>query len=162
MYWSHKLTTWADLWTPDGNWQPQYDLAWRIFQAKLTTEFITWQADIVREYARDDQFVTTCISYERPTVDDANLTRALDVTAGNPYYGMQDALPCRAPAWLAQGWTTQGMEPVPLRRPDARLQAGSFLITETNAGAIGGSATNFPAFDGQWRQAAGARAWGAR
>ena len=29
-----------------------------------------------------------------------------------------------------------------------------FLITETNAGAIGGSATNFPAFDGQWRQAA--------
>ena len=29
-----------------------------------------------------------------------------------------------------------------------------FLITETNAGAIGGAATNFPAFDGQWRQAA--------
>jgi beta-galactosidase len=29
-----------------------------------------------------------------------------------------------------------------------------FLITETNAGAIGGSATNFPAFEGQWRQAA--------
>ena len=71
VYWSHKLSTWADLWTPDGNWQPQYDLAWRTFQAKLTTEFITWQADIVREYARDDQFVTTCIAYERPTVDDA-------------------------------------------------------------------------------------------
>ena len=29
-----------------------------------------------------------------------------------------------------------------------------FLITETNAGAIGGSSTNFPAYDGQWRQAA--------
>jgi beta-galactosidase len=29
-----------------------------------------------------------------------------------------------------------------------------FLITETNAGAIGGSSINFPAFDGQWRQAA--------
>ena len=29
VYWSHKLSTWADLWTPDGNWQPQYDLAWR-------------------------------------------------------------------------------------------------------------------------------------
>ena len=92
VYWSHQLSTWADLWTPDGNCQPQYDLAWRTFQAKLTTEFIAWQADIVREYARDDQFVTTCISYDRPTVDDANLTRALDVTAGNPYYAMQDAL----------------------------------------------------------------------
>ena len=29
-----------------------------------------------------------------------------------------------------------------------------FLITETNAGAIGGSSINFPAYDGQWRQAA--------
>ena len=65
-YWSHRLSTWADLWVPDGNWQPQYDLAWRTFQAKLTTEFIAWQADIVREYARNDQFVTTCIAYERP------------------------------------------------------------------------------------------------
>ncbi len=156
VYWSHKLSTWADLWTPDGNWQPQYDLAWRTFQAKLTTEFIAWQADIVREYARDDQFVTTCISYERPTVDDANLTRALDVTAGNPYYAhagragraqhqrpLRRAGRPRGPGACSSRLT--GCTP-PSRRP--------FLITETNAGAIGGSATNFPAFDGQWRQAA--------
>ncbi len=24
VYWSHKLSTWADLWPPDGNYQPQY------------------------------------------------------------------------------------------------------------------------------------------
>jgi beta-galactosidase len=29
-----------------------------------------------------------------------------------------------------------------------------FLVTETNAGSIGGSAMNFPAYDGQWRQVA--------
>ena len=29
VYWSHRLSTWADLWTPDGNAQPQYDVAWR-------------------------------------------------------------------------------------------------------------------------------------
>jgi beta-galactosidase len=29
-----------------------------------------------------------------------------------------------------------------------------FLVTETNAGAIGGPAANFPAYDGQWRQVA--------
>ena len=29
-----------------------------------------------------------------------------------------------------------------------------FLVTETNAGAIGGPSVNFPAYDGQWRQAA--------
>ena len=155
VYWSHKLSTWADLWTPDGNWQPQYDLAWRTFQAKLTTEFIAWQAGIAREYARDDQFVTTCIAYERPTVDDANLTRALDVTAGNPYYAMQDGLAVPSTAHPPQGWTTSGAWSLFLSgdRMYASKQA-PFLITETNAGAIGGSATNFPAFDGQWRQAA--------
>ena len=126
VYWSHKLSTWADLWTPDGNWQPQYDLAWRTFQAKLTTEFIAWQADIVREYARDDQFVTTCIAYERPTVDDANLTRALDVTAGNPYYAMQDALAVPQHRACAAGLDHLGdLDPVPLRGPDVRIQAGA-------------------------------------
>ena len=155
VYWSHRLSTWADLWTPDGNYQPQYDLAWRTFQAKLTTEFIAWQAGIVREYARDDQFVTTCIAYERPTVDDANLTRALDVTAGNPYYAMQDALTVPSAAVLPQGWTTSGTWSLFLSadRMYASKQA-PFLITETNAGAIGGSAVNFPAYAGQWRQAA--------
>ena len=126
VYWSHKLSTWADLWRPDGNWQPQYDLAWRTFQAKLTTEFIGWQADIVREYARDDQFVTTCIAYDRPTVDDANLTRDLDVTAGNPYYAMQDALAVPSTARSSAGLDhLRSMEPVPLRGPDVRLQTGA-------------------------------------
>ena len=49
VYWSHRLSTWADLWRPDGNYQPQYDLAWRRFQTELVTDFIGWQADIVRE-----------------------------------------------------------------------------------------------------------------
>ncbi|HKH54981.1 MAG TPA: beta-galactosidase [Propionibacteriaceae bacterium] len=155
VYWSHRLSTWADLWTPDGNWQPQYDLAWREFQSKLTTEFIAWQADIVREYAREDQFVTTCISYDRPTVDDANLTAALDVTAGNPYYAMQDALAVPSTRVAPQGWTTSGAWSLFFSAD--RMYASKqtpFLITETNAGAIGGSSTNFPAYDGQWRQAA--------
>lgn len=64
VYWSHRLSTWADLWTPDGNQQPQYDVAWRAFQARQTTEFVAWQAAIAREYARPDQFVTTCLAYE--------------------------------------------------------------------------------------------------
>ncbi len=155
VYWSHKLSTWSDLWRPDGNWQPQYDLAWRTFQAKLTTEFIAWQAGIAREYAREDQFVTTCIAYERPTVDDANLTKALDVTAGNPYYGMQDALEVPSTHQVAQGWATSGAWSLFLSadRMYASKQA-PFLIAETNAGAIGGPSSNFPAYDGQWRQAA--------
>ncbi|SDR74746.1 beta-galactosidase [Friedmanniella luteola] len=155
VYWSHRLSTWADLWRPDGNYQPQYDLAWRTFQATLTTEFIAWQAGIVREYASPEQFVTTCIAYDRPGVDDVGLTRALDVTAGNPYYAMQDDLALPVGHDTPQGWTTSGAWTLfaSADRMYASKQA-PFLVTETNAGAIGGPATNFPAWDGQWRQAA--------
>ena len=155
-YWSHKLSTWADLWTPDANAQPQYDLAWRTFQAELTTSFISWQCDIVREYAREDQFVTTCISYERPTTEDEELTRALDITAGNPYYRMQDklALPSLEDP-KEQHWTTSGTWAL---YATADRMYGSkqapFLVTETNAQAIGMTWSNEPAYDGQWRQVA--------
>jgi len=155
VYWSHRLSTWADLWRPDGNAQPQYDLAWRAFQTRLTTEYIAWQADIVRQYARDDQFVTTCIAYDRSGIDDALLTRALDVTAGNPYYAMQDALAVPGAGAAPQGWTTAGAWT--LFQSGDRMYSSKqapYLVTETNAGAIGGPSVNFPAYDGQWRQAA--------
>ncbi|HEY0472290.1 MAG TPA: beta-galactosidase [Kribbella sp.] len=155
VYWSHRLSDWADLWTPDGNVQPQYDVAWRRFQAEQTTEFIGWQADIVREYARDDQFVTTCISYERPAMADDALTDRLDVTAGNPYYAMQDGLLLPSDGNDPQNWTTVGTWALYLsadRIYSSRQEP--FLVTETNAHSIGYPWDNRPAYDGQWRQAA--------
>ncbi|WP_247046334.1 beta-galactosidase [Arthrobacter rhizosphaerae] len=154
-YWSHRLSTWADLWAPYGNAQPQYSLAWRRFQAQLTTDFISWQADVVREYAREDQFVTTCIAYERRTVQDDALTKNLDVTAGNPYYRMQDYLALPAVVPLKQAWTTEGTWSLyaSADRMFSSKQA-PFLVTETNAQAIGPAHQNEPAYDGQWRQAA--------
>jgi beta-galactosidase len=161
VYWSHRLSTWADLWTPDGNAQPQYDLAWREFQARQTTEFVAWQAGIVREYARPDQFVTTCLSYGHPALEDDELTDGLDVTAGNPYYDMQDALtlPDDTPdghggpaggQWKATGvWALyQSADRIYSSRQEP------FLVTETNAQAISSPWENRPAYDGQWRQAA--------
>lgn len=154
-YWSHRLSTWADLWTPDANAQPQYDLAWRTFQAELTTSFISWQKDIVREYARDDQFVTTCISYERRTVSDELLTAGLDITAGNPYYRMQDKLALPSTEPHDQHWTTTGTWAL---YASADRMYGSkqapFLVTETDAQAIGFAWSNEPGYDGQWRQVA--------
>jgi beta-galactosidase len=155
VYWSHRLSTWADLWTPDGNAQPQYDLAWRQFQAEQTTEFIAWQAAIVREYAGGSQFVTTCLSYDRPAIDDRAVTLALDVSAGNPYYSMQDALALPNQSVAQQHWTTTGTWALYLSadRMFSSKQA-PFLVTETNAQSIGYSWNNRPAYDGQWRQAA--------
>lgn len=157
VYWSHRLATWADLWTPEGNAQPQYDLAWQAFQARQTTEFIAWQADIVREYARPEQFVTTCLAYGSPALEDDEMTDALDVTAGNPYYDMQDSLTMPEPprGKLPGQWMAYGVWAVHLsadRIYSSRQEP--FLITETNAQAIGGTSDNRPAFDGQWRQAA--------
>ncbi|MGW1714753.1 beta-galactosidase [Streptomyces sp. NPDC002156] len=157
VYWSHRLSTWADLWTPDGNVQPQYDVAWREFQARQVTEFIGWQADIVREYANPDQFVTTCISYTRPAVQDDELTDRLDIASGNPYYDMQDslALPDRTPDAHAQRWKTTGVWAL-YQTADWMFSSkqAPFLVTETNASSIGFAWDNRPAYDGQWRQAA--------
>ncbi|MDC2956847.1 beta-galactosidase [Streptomyces gilvifuscus] len=166
VYWSHRLSTWADLWTPDGNEQPQYDVAWREFQARQVTEFIGWQADIVREYARPGHFVTTCISYTRQGVEDDEMSDRLDIASGNPYYDMQDGLllPDPTPDAHEQKWKTTGVWSM-YQTADwmfASRQA-PFLVTETNAQSIGFAWDNRPGYDGQWRQAAWAHvARGAR
>jgi beta-galactosidase len=154
-YWSHRLSCWEDLWRPDGNAQPQYDLAWRRFQAQLTTGYLAWQAGLVRSLARDGQFVTSCLAYDRPAVDDRAVSHHLDVTAGNAYYVMQDGLAHPDTRQTAQTWTTDGTWALYLtadRMYASRQQP--FLVTETNAATIGPPWDNRPAYDGQWRQAA--------
>ncbi|MCJ1674611.1 MULTISPECIES: beta-galactosidase [unclassified Rathayibacter] len=154
-YWSHRLDEWSELWRPAGNSSPQYDLAWRRYQAELTTEFIAWQAGIVREYSSPEQFVTTCIAYARPGVDDREVVRALDVTAGNPYYSMQDHLDAGQVLEPDVPWFTTGV-PGLLGQADRFYSSRQerFLVTETNAQAIGGSHFNQPPYPGQLKQAA--------
>lgn len=139
-FWSHRIRTWDELWRPDGNHSPQYQLEWRRYQTELVTDFIAWQASIVREYADPRQFVTTCISYERPAMDDQQVVQGLDVTAGNPYYMMQEALrigvevPRNAMWWTSGVWALYGQAD----RMFSSAQA-PFLVTETNAQSIGQS-----------------------
>ncbi|MCZ0997486.1 beta-galactosidase [Streptomyces mirabilis] len=155
VYWSHRLSDWSDLWRPDGNAQPQYDLAWRRFQAEQTAEFIRWQADIVRGYTEPGQFVTTCISYELPAMHDELASRELDIASGNAYYGMQDALLLPQPHHTQRYWFTTGVHALHLTadRMFASRQA-PFLVTETAALSMNDPGHMKPAYDGQWRQAA--------
>ncbi|MEV0405726.1 beta-galactosidase [Actinoallomurus sp. NPDC050550] len=159
-YWSHRIGRWSELWPPDGNTTPAYDLAWRRYQADLTSEFIAWQAGIVRELARDDQFVTTCLDLGRKALDEVVLATDLDVAATNLYFPMQDGLATPAaptaegtagrPDWLPWAGTW-----VLYLKADTSfgIRTGPFLVTETQAESIGGPHLNFPAYDGQWRQA---------
>ena len=158
VYWSHRISEWADLWTPDGNTTPSYDLAWRRYQAGLTHEYIAWQAELVRSLAAEHQFVTTCLALHQPTQDVAVIGEPLDVVAANIYYGTQDDLalpqhgedrPSRSPSFLSWSGTAWLYLQADISR-GTRQQP--FLVAETNASSIGGSADNFPAYRGQWRQ----------
>ena len=155
-YWSHRLADWSDLWRPDGNTFPQYDLAWRRYQADLTTEFIAWQAGLVREYAQPDQFVTTCLAYPRPALDDEQLCEALDVTAGNPYYGMQDRLDATLDLDAGQPLDHDGRRGAASGRPTActrRSRRGTSSPRPTPSRSAAPTST-FPPYPGQLKQAA--------
>ncbi|MEV0290771.1 beta-galactosidase [Kribbella sp. NPDC050820] len=155
-YWSHRLSDWSELWRPDGNSTPSYDLAWRRFQAARTTDFIGWQADLVRELRRGDQFVTTCLAYDRAAVADVELSSRLDVAAGNLYVHVKDGLerPARPPRFEV-GWIGRSVGELYLAADRVYGSRGEpFLITETNATSIGGSQLNHPPYDGQLRQLA--------
>jgi beta-galactosidase len=153
-YWSHRLSDWSDLWRPDANTLPQYDLAWRLFQADLLTEYMGWQTAIVDEYA-GDRFVMTCMSYTRPTIRDDAIGEMMTVTAGNPYFKAQDSLALPDTATRPQTWWTDGTWGV---YHSADWMYGTrhepFLVTEVGAGSIGFSSMNHPAYPGQRRQSA--------
>lgn len=162
-YWSHEIRSWDELWPPDGNTTPGYDLAWRRYQAERTTEYLAWQAAIVRELARDDQFVTHCLvsGHGRPAADRFQIGAVLDVPAENVYYATQDALQLpetreEISSPYAPPFTHEsGVWSVFMKGDMAYASSGGrFLVTETNALSIGLSADNFPAYDGQWRLAA--------
>ncbi|WP_238005995.1 beta-galactosidase [Dactylosporangium sp. AC04546] len=162
-HWSLGLGDWADLWPADHNSSPGYNLAWRRFQTSLVTEFLAWQAGIVRELARPDQFVTHCTvgGHEliRPAGNARAVARLVDIPGVNVYYSTQDTLELPdhhteppVPSWAAG----VGVWALYLQADMARVAAKNdrFLVLESNASNAGYPHENHPAYDGQWRQAA--------
>ncbi len=157
-YWSQRITSFDELWPPDGNTSQGYDLDWRRYQSELVTEFLAWQVGLVREYARPDQFVMQDLvgGHGRPTADMRAIAGTVDLVGTNPYYPTQDALAlpepedvsAGSPEWLAEG----GAASVHLKA-DLAYGAGNrpFLVAETTATSIGESHVNFPHWPGQRR-----------
>lgn len=161
-YWSHSINDWDELWKPDGNATPSYDLDWRRFQGSLVTEFLSWQASIVREYARADQFITHDFvqAYNLAESNLYQVSQSLDYVAINPYHVTQDGLdlakdevlPVGATFWMLERQPTVGVSSIFLNGDWARSgRESNWLITEINAGGIGHSNTNYPGYDGQLR-----------
>ena len=161
VYWSHQISDWNDIWLPEGNTDPTYDLDWRTFQAGLTTTYIGWQADIVRSIVPKQHFVTTCIDLGRAGSDDNEIAKRLDLTSVNVYYSPQDGLLHPQPEKIQGGtpWTARQSGPgiVYLLANIARgLKQENFLVTETNATMLGHPPNSgmFPPYPGQLQQVA--------
>jgi beta-galactosidase len=139
-YWGEDVNQWEDLPTRDSAQSTGYKLEWSRWQQMRVTNFLAWQAALVREYRRPDQFVTTDFAGGMGReVDEAAISSFLDIPAINVYHGMQDHF----------DGSSQSLQEDYARS----LRGTNFLVTETNAQTAGWSSTSqFPPYDGQLRE----------
>ncbi|HXG32696.1 MAG TPA: beta-galactosidase [Bryobacteraceae bacterium] len=141
-YWGQLVNDWDEFPPRAGILNPGYKLEWERFQRQTVTDFLAWQAAIVRQHKRPDQFIThNFVGGVRTDVDQLAIARHLDVAAVNPYHAVQDKLDGAA---------------ISLSGDLCRsLKNQNYLVTETNAQTIGwDSRTQFPPYDGQLRLSA--------
>ena len=141
-YWGQDVNDWADMPTRDNATSTSYKLEWSRFQQDRVTNFLAWQAALVRAHRRPDQFVTQDFgSMMRLDVNELEVAKVLDVVANNPYHGTQDHMDglgrrCRATS-PARSSTRISSSPRPTRRPlDGIPQAVSALRRPDAAGRL--------------------------
>ncbi|GIU73064.1 MAG: beta-galactosidase LacZ [Bryobacteraceae bacterium] len=139
VYWGQLVQDWDEFPPRDGILNPGYKLEWERFQRERVTDFLAWQAKIVNEYKRKDQFITHDFSGGAHTdIDQWAIARHLDIAAANPYYDVQDRLDGHSATFTGDVARS--------------LKMANFLVTETNAQTIGwDSKGQFPPYDGQLR-----------
>lgn len=142
VYWGQLVDSWDDFPSRDGILNPGYKLEWERFQRTIVTDFLSWQAAIIREYKRPDQFITQdFVGRVLTNVDQWAISRSMDVASTNIYHSNQDKLDGLA---IAMGGD--------LARS---LKQQYYYVTETNAQGIGwDSRGQFPPYDGQLRLSA--------
>ncbi|NEG90390.1 beta-galactosidase [Bifidobacterium aerophilum] len=99
-YWSNRINAWEDF--PDVTNAINQSLRGEFdrFRRTQVAEFLDWQASIVREYARDDQFVTQNFDFGwkggsygiQPAVNHFEAARTLDIAGCDIYHPTQDDL----------------------------------------------------------------------
>jgi beta-galactosidase len=138
-YWGQDVNGWENMPTPDRATNPSYKLEWSRWQQMRVTDYLAWQAALVRQYRGPNQFVTH--DFGGMMHDDRNenqIANSLDIVANNIYHRTQDHMDG---AWQAE------------QSDFARsLKHTNFLVTETNAQTLGwDSASLYPPYDGQLR-----------
>jgi beta-galactosidase len=140
-YWGQDLHSWTDLPRPDGAQSTGYKLEWSRWGQMRVTDFLHWQAQLVRESAGPRQFVTHDFAGSlHGDVNEEAVAKKLDVAGVNIYHwGVQDQY--NGAAQKLDGDFTRS------------LKRGNFLVTETNAQTTDWSSSfQYPPYDGQFRQ----------
>lgn len=154
VYWSHELSTWDDLWKPEGNAQPQYDIEWRRYQSLLTDELLKWQRQLIKSIAPKNQFITVNVALDRSALDEAVSGKQLDVASTDLYFHMQDGMKLPNPD-IPKSWFVGGPSQLALQADRSyAIKQRPYYVAETDGGPIGGAGDNYPGYHGQWRQAA--------
>ena len=99
-YWSNRINAWEDFPDVRGTINGSLGAEFEKFQRTLVDEFLSWQADIVNEYRREDQFITHNFDFEwrgysygvQPDVNHYHAAEALTIAGTDIYHPTQDDL----------------------------------------------------------------------
>ena len=116
-YWSNRIDRWQDFPPVENTINASLACAFSRYQRQQVTEYLAWQAAIVREYAQPHQFVTHNFDFEwrgysygvQPRVDHFAAAQALDIAGVDIYHPSQAHLTGREIAF--GGAITRSLKP---------------------------------------------------
>jgi beta-galactosidase len=149
-YWSNSIGSWEDLPDVRGTINASYACEYEKFQRLLVTKYLAWQASIVKEYKREDQFVTHNLDFEwkkfgadisqdgfsygvQPDVNHYDVAKCLTIAGTDIYHMTQEEL--------------TGVEIAFCGDVIRSLKQNNYLVLETEAQAF----KNWLPFPGQLR-----------
>lgn len=99
-YWSNRINRWEDFPSTNGSINASLNAAFAAFQRGLVTDYLAWQADLVRAHGRKDQFLTQNFDLDwrgysygvQADVNHWDAARSLDVAGIDIYHPGQDKL----------------------------------------------------------------------
>ena len=99
-YWSNRINAWEDFPDVRGTINGSLGAEFEKFQRTLVDTFLSWQADIVNEYRREDQFITHNFDFEwrgysygvQPDVNHYHAAKCLTIAGTDIYHPSQDDL----------------------------------------------------------------------
>jgi len=99
-YWSNRINSWEDFPSMVNSINASQNCEFAKFQRKMVTDYLAWQAAIVSEYKRPEQFMTQNFDFDwkgfsygiQTEVDHFAACKALDIAGVDIYHPSQDAL----------------------------------------------------------------------